>query len=204
MVGSPEDSEIPAALLASEGISPEDFALWRMEIEDVKRSDREILADAAKADAQAAERRRQGLAPLQPDFTREESDALERHKLENELRTRRARELQADAKWGDDEEEGWDGLLRASLSVTALISIDGVTSRPQRASSTSHSSAVSSTTTRLFMRCAVCQFPFSIGSLPPTRRGLPEPGVSTGVSTSAGGIPSGILGTFTADSDVAA
>jgi hypothetical protein len=100
--GSPESSEIPEEARISEGISDDDYALWRMENEDHKRHEREILADAAAADACDGELRAQGMEPMPPKRSKEEVAAMEQREREREELLRRYEERQGQAGWEDE------------------------------------------------------------------------------------------------------
>lgn len=108
-LGSPEPPDIPEEALVKEGISQADYAEWRLDLEDEKVREREVLADAARVDEINAERAARGLEPLKPDYTQEELDAIERRKLEAELRARRLRELEGEAQWRPEDDDATSG-----------------------------------------------------------------------------------------------
>ena len=102
-LGSPAPPDISREALISDGIPYDAYAAWRLEIEDVKRRDAEILADAATATARDDELRAQGMEPMPPGRTPEETAEITRREQETEERERRHRELEGQAEWEDDD-----------------------------------------------------------------------------------------------------
>ena len=102
-LGSPEPPDISREALISDGIPYAAYEAWRLEIEDVKRRDAEVLADAATATARDDELRAQGMEPMPPSRTPEEIAAIEQRQQEAEERERRHRERADESEWeGDD------------------------------------------------------------------------------------------------------
>jgi hypothetical protein len=62
----PASYDIPVDALTLAGIGPQDYNEWRLAIEDEKRREQELLADAAGADARDAGLREQGMEPMPP------------------------------------------------------------------------------------------------------------------------------------------
>jgi len=104
-LGSPDPPDLPMEALISEGISQDDYNTWRLDLEDEKRQERKILADAKRAEARDAELRAQGMEPMPPRRTREEVEAIGRSQRERDERARRHQELTGKAEWLPDDED---------------------------------------------------------------------------------------------------
>jgi hypothetical protein len=92
--------EIPAAVLEAHEITPAEYATWRMELEDVKRHERDTLAEARAADDQQAKLREQGMEPMPPRRTPEEVAAIEQR--EAEMARQKEIAERGEAQWEDE------------------------------------------------------------------------------------------------------
>jgi hypothetical protein len=102
----PASYDIPVDALTLAGIGPQDYNEWRLAIEDEKRREQELLADAAGADARDAGLREQGMEPMPPRRTPEEVAAVEQREQEAEERERKRREREGQAEWLPEDEAG--------------------------------------------------------------------------------------------------
>lgn len=104
-LGRPEPPDLPEDALISEGVSHEDYVEWRLTLEDEKKREREIRADAAAAEARDADLRARGMEPMPPRRTKEETAEITRREQEIEERNRRLREHKGEAEWLPEDDD---------------------------------------------------------------------------------------------------
>lgn len=103
--GKPDPPDIPEQALISEGVSHADYVEWRMSIEDERRLEKEMRADAAAVAARDADLRARGMEPMPPRRTPEESAAIDRRDEEAEDRRRQRDEHAGKSEWLPDDDD---------------------------------------------------------------------------------------------------
>jgi hypothetical protein len=141
LYGNAED--IPSDVIAANELTEAEWRVFCVDMANEKIKEREILADAAAADARDAELRKRGMEPMPPKRPPEEVDAIERGELEREELLRRFREVQ------EDEETQWDpkGRGRTAYQLTNAPSTQCPTGSGSRTTSGGRSGGFSLTGT---------------------------------------------------------